>query len=211
MSSTPEVLLARSGEDIRRWGWQPRLKSYCDSVGEMLARSVAEEGILGFRTAPTVEEVAGFCADLEHRLAGGAGHLLLGEDDAGIVGMCIVNVETMPNSRHIAEVSKAYLEPRVRRTTAIAELAMAVCRRMREQHVDTLRIDVRENTPAHQVWQRFGFTTYGILDDYSRVNGVRHRGHFMTHSVDRLQEFVEERLWRAAVTMEKNTGSTEVL
>jgi ribosomal protein S18 acetylase RimI-like enzyme len=206
-----EFLLARSGEDIRSWGWQPRLVSYCDSLGAMLARSVAEEGILGYRTAPTAEEVAGFCADLEHRLASGAGHLLLGEDDAGIVGMCIVNVATMPNSRHIAEVSKAYLEPRVRRTTAVAELAMAVCQRMREQDVETLRIDVRENTPAHQVWQRFGFTTYGILDDYSRVNGVSHRGHFMTHSVDRLQEFVEERLRHAAVTMERNTGSTEVL
>ncbi|CAM3750129.1 GNAT family N-acetyltransferase [Kibdelosporangium persicum] len=198
-----DVVIARSSTGVRKWRWHTELGSYGEDVTTMVTRSAEDEGILGFHEPLTTAEKATFCGDLEHKLLSGSDCLLLGSDDDGVVGMCIVSLTAMPNCRHIADVSKAYLEPRVRRTTAISEIAWAVCGLTRELGVETLKIDVREDSPAHRVWRRFGFTTYGILDDYSRVDGVSHRGHFMSHSVERLAEFIDERLRRAGVVMEQ--------
>lgn len=54
--------------------------------------------------------------------------------------------------------------------------------------IELLTLDVREGTRAHRLWQRFGFQTYGVLDDYARVNGVKHRGHYMAQSVQSLAQ-----------------------
>ena len=51
-----------------------------------------------------------------------------------------------------------------------------------------LVLDVREGTRAHALWERFGFQTYGVLDDYARVNGQRFRGHFMSQTVASLKQ-----------------------
>jgi hypothetical protein len=175
------------------------MDSYRAEISAMLTASVAEEGILGYDVPLAPEQEWAFCDTLDYKVATGGGHVLIGEDEHGVLGMCVVDVSSMPNCRHIAEVSKTYLDPRVRRTTAVTEIAWMVCRRLRELEVETLKIDVREDSPAHHVWQRFGFTTYGILDDYSRVNGAVYRGHFMTHSIGRLEEFARLRLEHAKV------------
>ncbi len=158
----------------------------------MLAGSVADDGILGYGSLLTTQQSSAFCDDLQRRIDSGESLVLIGEDDLGMLGMCVITTTTMPNCRHMAEASKAYLDPRVRRSSALIELVAAVCQRMRDEGVEHLRIDVRENSPAHRAWQRLGFRTYGILDDYSRVDGVSHRGHFMTHSVDELSRVVTD-------------------
>jgi RimJ/RimL family protein N-acetyltransferase len=197
-----DLLLAHSNDTVRRWHWQSTVDNHRVAITAMLAGSVEEEGILGYREPLTADEESAFCDALQHKLTSGSGQVLLGEDGAGVIGMCVVDISTMPNCRHIAEVSKTYLDPRIRKSSAVTELAYAVCRRLGELGVETLKIDVREDSPAHHVWQRFGFTTYGILDDYSRVNGMVYRGHFMTHSIGRLEQFAHERLRHANVTVE---------
>lgn len=111
-----------------------------------------------------------------------------------MVAMCVLSTNAMPNCRHIAEVSKAYLVPRVRGTLAVFEMANAVCEQADQLGTDILTIDVRENSKAHRVWQQMGFTTYGVLSDYSRIKGRRFRGHYMWNSVAGLHAFVLLRL-----------------
>jgi L-amino acid N-acyltransferase YncA len=178
----------------RSWRWPADLTAYRDDLARMLAASVADDGILGYAAPLTVAQGTAFCADLQAGVDKGEKLVVIGADELGTFGMCVLTTTAMPNCRHLAEASKAYLDPRVRRTGAVAELVLAVCARMREEGVQRLRIDVREGSPAHLVWQRFGFTTFGILDDYSRINGVSYRGHFMAHSVDELSRTANELL-----------------
>ncbi|MDQ2882576.1 MAG: GNAT family N-acetyltransferase [Actinomycetota bacterium] len=163
-------------------------------LAAMLAASVDDDGILGYARPPIAEESRAFVIDLEQMLDQGSGHVLIGTDSLGVVAMCVLSANAMPNCKHIAEVSKAYLVPRVRGTPAVFELANAVCEQAEQLGTDILTIDVRENSKAHRVWQRIGFTTYGILPDYSRVNGESFRGHYMWHSVADLHVFVESKL-----------------
>ncbi|MGF7234844.1 MAG: GNAT family N-acetyltransferase [Frankia sp.] len=178
----------------RNWHWPGDLTAYHADLIDMLAESVTDDGILGYASPLTADQGAAFYEDLRRLVSRGDGLLLIGEDTLGVFGMCWVAVSTMPNCRHVAEVSKAYLKPRVRRTGAVIELVVAVCDRMLSDGVERLRIDVRENSPAHRVWETFGFQTFGVLEDYSRIDGIGHRGHFMTHSVAELGESAQKRL-----------------
>lgn len=54
--------------------------------------------------------------------------------------------------------------------------------------IEQFVLDVREGSRAHALWQRFGFVSYGVLEDYARVDGRRHRGHYMVQSVAALRE-----------------------
>jgi hypothetical protein len=175
---------------------------------EMLAASVADDGILGYGSPLTEKQGLAFCDGLEREVDCGRALVLIGEDARGVVAMCIVCTTLMPNCRHIAEVSKSYLAPRVRHTGAVTELVWALCQRMCGDGIEQLRIDVREDSPAHRVWEKFGFRTYGILDDYSRVNGKSYCGHFMTQSVAELTTIVEERLAVVSRRHQSSVSST---
>ncbi|WP_143179699.1 N-acetyltransferase [Streptomyces yunnanensis] len=177
-----------------RWHWAADLHDHSKDVAGMLAASVADEGILGYAAQPTEDQLIGFVDGLKELQAKGTGHVLIGEDAEGTVAMCVLKTRSMPNSRHIAEVEKAYLSPRVRGTTAVFQLARQVCLKAAELGTELLLIDVREGSKAHKVWARLGFTTYGVLDDYVRVDGQQHRGHYMRHEVADLTATVTGRL-----------------
>jgi L-amino acid N-acyltransferase YncA len=178
----------------RVWHWPANLAAYRHDLAAMLSGSVADDGILGYGEPLTEQQCNAFCDDLERRVGSGDGFVLIGEDGVGTFAMCVVTTNTMPNCRHLCEVSKAYLDPRVRGAGAVDELVAAVGRKLRDEGVERLSIDVRENSPAHRVWLSFGFRTFGVLDDYSRVGGVTHRGHFMTQTVGELNRIADDRL-----------------
>lgn len=52
--------------------------------------------------------------------------------------------------------------------------------------IELLTLDVREGSRAHRLWSTLGFASFGVLNDYARVNGVSHRGHYMVQRVDDL-------------------------
>jgi GNAT superfamily N-acetyltransferase len=180
----------------RVWHWPADLTAYRRDLVRMLAGSVADDGILGYDAPLTAGQADAFCDDLDRRVAHREAFVLIGADDVGTFAMCVVAVNAMPNCRHLCEVGKAYVDPRVRRSGAAAELLAALCRKLHGEGVERLQIDVRENSPAHHVWRGFGFQTFGVLDDYSRIGGVTHRGHFMTHTVEELGRIAGDRIAR---------------
>ena len=60
-------------------------------------------------------------------------------------------------------------------------------RRAEQLGVEQFVLDVREGSRAHHLWQRFGFESFGVLQDYARVRGASHRGHFMVQTVASLR------------------------
>jgi L-amino acid N-acyltransferase YncA len=201
-----EAFGGRGGHRV--WHWPANLGAYRHDIVAMLAGSVADDGILGYGEPLTPGQGDAFCDDLDRRVASGESLVLIGEDGIGVFAMCVVTMNSMPNCRHLCEVSKAYLDPRVRRTGAVTELVGALARKLRGEGVEALQIDVREDSPAHRVWQSFGFRTFGVLDDYSRVGGVAFRGYFMTHTVAELSRIADERLARRKDTVQSRPSFT---
>ena len=56
----------------------------------------------------------------------------------------------------------------------------------------SLLLDVRFNSRAYQIWKRVGFSTFGVLDDYARFNGISFQGNFMSILVDDLLFYTKE-------------------
>lgn len=175
------------------WQWPDDLDLYREELAALLIASAADDGVLGYAgTDP--EPAHAFAAGLAEAVEDGDAHVLVGTDGDGVAAMCVLEVNQQPNCRHLAEVRKAYLRPRLRGTSAVLELAAQVCAKAREQGAEKLTIDVREGTKAHRVWEHLGFTTFGVLEDYARVDGRSHRGCYMVHSVAALEEYLAARL-----------------
>jgi ribosomal protein S18 acetylase RimI-like enzyme len=105
---------------------------------------------------------------------------------AGPACLVILSRSSMPNCRHIADLSKGVVHPSYRGSGLVARAFSEVVRLCQAQGIELLTLDVREGTRAHRLWQSFGFQTYGVLDDYARVDGVKHRGHYMAQTVESL-------------------------
>src|SRR5688500_12271663 len=135
-----------------RWSWPSDVRSHTEDLAHMLAASVADDGILGYASPPSRDQVDGFVTGLEWLVSRGDGHVLVGQDDAGVVAMCVMKANGMPNCRHIAEVAKAYLSPRMRGSSAVYQLVDQVCAKASTLGVELLTIDVREGSKAHRVW-----------------------------------------------------------
>jgi GNAT superfamily N-acetyltransferase len=186
--------------DARRWTWPADLTDHRFALREMLTASAADEGILGYGDEVTAADGEAFADGLQRGLRDGSTHVLLGQDAVNTFAMCVIHRSEMANCRHLADVSKAYLDPRVRRTGAVVELVAAVAEKLTDLGVERIQIDVREDSPAHRVWSAFGFVSFGVLDDYSRYGGVSHRGHYMTITVPDLTRSARARLDRTFAT-----------
>lgn len=155
---------------------------------ELVDCATADGGTLGFAQPMKEDEARSFVNGLRHRVAGGNTHVLLGTAERLPVFLAILSLNDMPNCRHRAELSKGVVRPDFR-GRHLVEMAFAqIVQRSALLGIDQLVLDVRENSRAHILWQRFGFVTYGVLEDYARVHSEVCRGHFMVQTVNALRE-----------------------
>ena len=141
--------------------------------------TTADGGTLGFAQPMQEDEAQSFINGLRLGVASGHTHVLLGNVVGQPVFLAILSLNNMPNCRHRAELSKGVVRPDFS-GRHLVELAFAqIVRRSTLLGIEQLVLDVRENSRAHILWQRFGFVTYGVLEDYARVHGEVCRGHFM--------------------------------
>ena len=174
---------------ILQWQWpQKNLRSLVPELVRMLQDSEQDDGILGFVDNADPSTALTFAEHLADTVQEGDKHLLIGTLDGRAVAMCVVSPSSLPTCRHTADVGKAFLDKTCRGAGLVTELVLQVCGRMEELGVDLLTIDVREGSHAQAVWSAFGFTVFGELDDYCRVDGISHRGFYMSHRVDLLRE-----------------------
>jgi ribosomal protein S18 acetylase RimI-like enzyme len=155
---------------------------------ELVDCATADGGTLGFSLPMKEDEAQSFLNGLRQGVESGNTHVLLGTAEGLPVFLAIMNLNHMPNCRHRAELSKGVVRPDFR-GLHLVEIAFAKIVQLSTQlGIDQLVLDVRENSRAHILWQRFGFVTYGVLEDYARVHGKVSRGHFMVQTVTALNE-----------------------
>lgn len=177
-----------SGTDMRLH-WEGRLsEETLVAIVELLDCAADDGGLLGHTHPMSPSQAEAFKRGLRATLPTGEAHALLGTVDEELIFFCLMTPSPMPTCQHRAELSKGMLHPDYRRQRLLPLVVEEVLRRSDELQIEQLVLDVREGSHAHQLWQRFGFETYGVLDDYARVDGQRHRGHFMSQTVAGLRQ-----------------------
>jgi ribosomal protein S18 acetylase RimI-like enzyme len=156
----------------------------------LLNSTVADGGTLGYEQVLTPHQEVQFIAGLRVGIASGRTHLLLGRVDGRPAFMAMLHLNGMANCRHRAELAKGVVHPDFRGQHLVPLAFREIVRLAERLAVEQLVLDVRENTRAHRLWQFFGFETYGVLEDYARVGGEVHRGHFMAQAVRSLRRRV---------------------
>ncbi|MBT2324121.1 GNAT family N-acetyltransferase [Variovorax paradoxus] len=159
----------------------------CDDIISLIDMAVRDGGTLGYSNPLDPEEAEGFLANLERRVVAGEAHVLLGRAEGVAVMMAVLSLNGMHNCCHRAEISKGVVHPAFRGRRLVELALKKLVERAELFGVEQLVLDVREHSRAHALWTRFGFVTYGVLDDYARTGGQRFRGHFMMQTTASLR------------------------
>lgn len=154
---------------------------------ELIDATTSDGGTLGYRQAMSTEQADAFNHGLQQAIEQGRSHALLGENAQGaVVCFAMMTRSGMPNCHHLAELTKGVVHPRDRGRGLVQQALGEIVQRARQIGVEQLTLDVREGTRAHRLWSRLGLVSFGVLEDYARVDGIHHRGHFMAQRVEHL-------------------------
>lgn len=149
--------------------------------------AVDDGGALGYSEPLTPEEAAAFIANLSRRVGAGEAHVLLGRVSGVPAVMAVLSLNGMHNCRHRAEIGKGIVHPSFRGRRFVELALKQLVKRAESLDIEQLVLDVREGSRAHALWKRFGFSTYGVLHDYARIDGRVHGGHCMVQTVGSLR------------------------
>lgn len=163
-------------------------REFSPGIVSMLNLSVADDGMLGYGDRLSEKDEVSFLMFWEWQLRNRNAHILLARDDVSLCGMAFMRTNASPNHKHIADLSKGFIHPRVRGGVLLPAMFGEICERAESLAVDLLTLDTRENSRAYKIWTRYGFETYGTLDDYSRFGGQPHVGKYMKQSVAKLKQ-----------------------
>jgi ribosomal protein S18 acetylase RimI-like enzyme len=147
-----------------------------------------DDGTLGNVFAMTAAEAESFLSNLHRRVVAGESYVLLCHVGGKPAALGVFSLNGMQNCVHRAELSKGVVNPAFRGRYLVDRMFRECLQLAEALSIEQLVLDVREGSRAHALWRHFGFTTYGVLEDYARVHGVRHRGHYMVQSVASLRE-----------------------
>lgn len=155
------------------------------ALWRLLSRTADDDAILGIDNDAASAAHNAYLRNLKHALANGS-QLLIGSVDGRLVLSCLLYRHTLPTTSHLAELQKGTIAPEYRGQGHLARAFGHIARRSRQLGIARLTLDVREDSPAHRLWQHWGFQSFGVLEDYARYQGQSFRGHFMQQSVDAL-------------------------
>lgn len=164
-----------------------QLELFFDSILNLLEMSTADGAILGFQKKLTETDANNYKSDLMDQIQGGTLKLLIAHTDSNeVVLNCFLKGSLQDTTRHIFDLQKGFIHPDLRGTGLLPKAMYFIAKTAKDHAVDVLTLDVRDGTPAHRLWKRVGFKTFGIMDDYSRYEGKSYLGHFMSIRTDDL-------------------------
>lgn len=147
---------------------------------------IERETTIGFAEPLNKIDGMAMMQELSDSLASAKKYLMLVRDKItdAIVGQLILTPSHLPNCRHVAEISRVFVHPRMRAPQIITEGMREVLRQCMRRGIDVLTLDVRADTRIHRLWESLGFETVGCYPDYARVNGQSFSGCYLYQKVD---------------------------
>lgn len=152
---------------------------YQQQLIELLKLSSADDAILGFDTTFDDQKTIQYLVSLEKEIASQSLQILVGQHQETLVVCCFFKRSHQQTTRHLCDLQKGMIHPHFRSQGLLEQTLAAIACECMAQGVELLTLDVRGGTKAHRIWEKCGFETYGILNDYSRFQGKSFDGYFM--------------------------------
>jgi ribosomal protein S18 acetylase RimI-like enzyme len=98
-----------------------------------------------------------------------AGHRILfaAVEGGAVLGAVQLDLATMPNARHRAEVMKLMVHRSARRRGIAKALMLALEEAARRENRRLLVLDTRPGDPAEQLYRALGYTAAGVIPRYA--------------------------------------------
>lgn len=157
--------------DIRIDEWRP---DAADGVVEMLAgvlHAVVHDGAsVGFVLPFPIEEARGYWTErVLHDVHTRKRRLLLAWDGPAVVGTVHLNLDTMPNQAHRAEVNKLLVHPEWRRRGIARALMIELEAVARTEGRTLLTLDTRSGDSAEPLYLSMGYTFVGAIPRFAHA------------------------------------------
>jgi len=163
-------------------------EALADGIVHLMRQTTQAAPFIGFDTTINDEQAEGYIEELNANLASGKCHVLaISANNLGLIAKCVLRRNRNPNNRHIADLSKGMIAEKYRGGLVLAAAFVEIARFCDTEGIELLTLDVRAGTHAQRAWERFGFRTYGVLEDYARVEGQSIAGRFMAQPVANLR------------------------
>ncbi|MBL4795004.1 MAG: hypothetical protein JKY24_05790 [Pseudomonadales bacterium] len=177
------------GEDTITYQWHQFIDDeMVSSITDLMQHISKDTPIIGFSKDISKSAIFRYIDDLNEKLMANRNRLVtFNSERFGIIGLCTLVLNSNPNNRHIADLAKGMINPSHRGSGVLAGAFYEICIQCKKDNVDLVTLDVRANSAAQIIWQRFGFAIYGTLPDYARQNGQSFSGHFMHTPVSELK------------------------
>jgi hypothetical protein len=158
----------------------------------LMNRTLEEETTIGFPGPLSEETGQVLMKELHADIESGRRHVLVAEKDGVIVGQLILTPNSVPNHRHMVELTRGTIDRSFRGGGLALRAFAEVARKCEELQREVICLDVRAGTMAAMWWQHFGFKPFGLLADYSRVRERRYKGLYLTQTTEDLKNRVQE-------------------
>lgn len=147
------------------------------------------EDTIGYPAPLPFDEAMGIMNETAENAINGSVYLLLFmENTRNVVGHLLLTRSSLPNCRHIAEISQTFIHPLRRNPGVIRKGLRAVIEKSEESGIEVLKLDVRANSRIARLWQALGFSVIGEMQDYARVNGEVYSGLLMSQHVNVIRD-----------------------
>jgi len=153
--------------------WKPGtgqvLEDELQMLGEMLCECVHDGASIGF-VLPFEQRVgrAYWEDSILPPLRKGARRVFLARSEGRIVGTVQIDLDTMPNQRHRADVKKLMVRPEARRRGIARALMLVAEECARSEGRTLLTLDTRAGDAGEPLYLSLGYVLFGVIPRYSR-------------------------------------------
>lgn len=187
-ANMPVSIPAPMAADRLTFSWPQHIDATLErAIIDLMRETTASDPIIGFGTAISDTEASQYIVELHENLRAGKCRLLAVHARGEVIALCTLRLNLNPNNRHIGDLAKGMIAHRYRGSLVLSSALYEIAAQCERDGVELVTLDVRAGTPAHHIWERFGFAVYGTLQDYVRVNGESRPGHFLMQKVSDLK------------------------
>jgi len=148
----------------------PMLEGDLDALGDVLHATVHAGASVGFVLPFSRQEARSYWTSKVLRtVRNGSRRMLVAREEEIIIGTVHLNIDTLPNQAHRAEVSKLLVHPKVRRRGIARRLMMELETMSREIGRTLLTLDTRTGDAAEPLYRSLGYVFAGAIPRYAQA------------------------------------------
>jgi ribosomal protein S18 acetylase RimI-like enzyme len=143
------------------------LDEHLASLAALLLDAVESGASVGFVPPLDARDARTYWAGVKNAIAGGNRILLAAVEQGEVLGAVQLDLATMPNARHRAEVMKLMVHRAARRRGIGKALMLALEDAARRANRRLLVLDTRPGDPAEQLYLALGYARAGVIPHYA--------------------------------------------